>query len=541
MICFGGLVLLWRATGVARIFGDQTIFDDVNVELGSGERLALIGENGSGKSTLLRLLAGLDAPDTGTVTRTGKVALLTQQADLLAGTVLEAVTPPELAQAKATFEQASERLGEASEEALAHFAEAEEHYRVLGGYDFEARALGVLGGLDLNAGAQTDQLSGGQMRRVMLARLLLSPADLYLLDEPTNHLDLSGAQWLEGWILASDAAFVLASHDRAFLDAVATQTAELERGKLTLYTGNYSEAMELKATLREAQERDYAAYKRKRAALDEEMRRQASIGAVKENRKRAKDSDKFRSTFKSERGQQIHANRAKAMQKQIERLDEHATSKPYQDRRMIKLDLPPMPLGAAEVLTVKDLGVRRGEKEVLSGVNLQVRRGDVVALTGPNGGGKSTLLGALLGNLPHSGEVKWGAGLRLYAAGQHGEELRGLTTVGDALLDANPDLTPHQLYEIAAQVQLPAPSFALGDLSGGQRTRLSLARLSVTRSQVLVLDEPTNHLDIRMIEALEDLLLDYSGTVLLASHDRRLVEQVATRIWEVGNGGVQEE
>lgn len=529
-----------RANGVARVFGDRTIFDDVNIEIRPGERLALIGENGSGKSTLLRVLAGVDAPDMGTVTREGRLALLTQQVDLRDEVVLEAVTPHELRRARAAFEQAAGELNQGSEAVLNAFAEAEERYRTLGGYDFESRASAALSGLGLDAAARTDQLSGGQRRRVMLARLLLSPAEVYLLDEPTNHLDLDGAKWLESWIQASGAAFVLASHDRAFLDAVTTETAELERGKLTLYPGNYSAAMRLKEILWEAQERDYEAYKRKKTALEEEQRRQASKGAVEENRKRARDNDKFRSTFKAERGQQIFSARAKAMQKRIDRLDAQAVSKPFQDRRMVKLDLPPVPPGAAEVLTVRNLSVKRGEKDVLDSVNLHVQRGDRIALTGPNGGGKSTLITALLGQLPVQGEVKWGAGLTLYVTGQHGEELAKLDTVGDALLDANPALTPHQLWEVAAQVQLPGPTSPLSSLSGGQRTRLSLARLSVTRAQVLVLDEPTNHLDIRMIEALEALLLGFPGTLLLASHDRRLVERLATRVWAVGNGQVTE-
>lgn len=538
-LAFLGVDLLLRASGVARVYGDRKIFDDVNVEIGPGERLALIGENGSGKSTLLRLLAGQDGgPDAGVISRVGTVALLTQQADLQAGLVVEAVTPPELREAQRAFQAASEGLGDGTDEALSAFAEAEERYRALGGYDFEARASAMLSGVGLEPQARTDQLSGGQMRRVMLARLLLCPADIYLLDEPTNHLDRGGARWLEDWIQAQDAAFVLASHDRAFLDAVAGRTAELERGTLTLYPGNYSEAMALKTTLRDAQARDYEAYRRKRAALDEEMRRQASKGGVEENRKRAKDGDKFRSTFKSERGQQIYSARARAMQKQIDRLDTQAAVKPFQDRRLVRLDLPTSPPGAAEVLSVTDLSVRRGGTEVLSSVYLHVRRGEKIALIGPNGSGKSTLLLALLGQLQYSGEVKWGAGLTRYVAGQQGEELRDLPSVGDALLSANPDLSPHQLWEVAAQVGLPGPGFALADLSGGQRTRLSLARLSVTRAQVLVLDEPTNHLDIRMIEALESLLQTFPGTVLMASHDRRLVQQVATSLWEVRDGQV---
>ncbi|WP_288432096.1 ABC-F family ATP-binding cassette domain-containing protein [uncultured Deinococcus sp.] len=529
---------------VARSYGDETVLDGIDLEVRPGDRLGLIGENGSGKSTLLRVLAGLETPDTGRVSAdTGsRVALLAQHADQDGRSVLDAVTPPELRRAQAAWATASAALEGGSAAALEAFADAEEHYRRLGGYDFAARAAGVLAGLDLDPHAPTPRLSGGQRRRVMLAALLLSPADVYLLDEPTNHLDLDGVRWLEGWIAASDAAFVLVSHDRAFLDAVTTRTAELERGQLHLYPGPYSEAMALKATLRGAQERDHAAYRRRRAALEEEQRRQASKGAVSENRGRARDNDKFRSTFKTERHQQIHAARARAMQKQLDRLDAGAAGKPYDDRRRLRLDLPPVPPGPAEVLRVRGLTVQRGPaRPVLEDVDLHVRRGDRVALTGPNGGGKSTLLGALLGRLPHAGEVRWGEGLGLYVAGQHGEELPTGGTVGDALLDANPALTLHQLHEVAAQVWLPAPDAPVATLSGGQRTRLSLARLGVTRAQVLVLDEPTNHLDLAMTLLLEEVLADFPGTVLLATHDRRLIGAVATREWRVGGGRVQEE
>ncbi|WP_309573350.1 ABC-F family ATP-binding cassette domain-containing protein, partial [Deinococcus sp.] len=483
---------------VARTYGDQMVFDGVELDIGPGARLALVGANGSGKSTLLLVMAGLDAPDAGTVLITVRVALLAQQEVAGTGTLLDAVTPPALSAAQREFEAASGALSGGTDEGLARFAEAEETYRLAGGYDFAARASAVLAGLGLDARADAARLSGGQARRALLARLLLSPADVYLLDEPTNHLDLDGAEWLETWIASSGAAFVLASHDRAFLDGVATETAELERGVLTAYPGGYSQAMELKATLREAQERDFGAYKRKRATLDEERARRASKArsAGQYNHKRSSDGDKMLAKGKAQNAQGVNASAARRLERQIERLDGQATSKPFDDRRLLRLELPSVPVGPAEVLRGSDLRVCRDERTVLDGVNLHVRRGEKIALTGPNGGGKSTLLGALLGTLPHAGEVRWGQGLTRYAAGQHGEELAGLGTLGDALLGANPHLTPHQLHEVAAQLQLPGPAFPLGSLSGGQRTRLSLARLSVTRAQVLVLDEPTNHLDI---------------------------------------------
>ncbi|WP_198170688.1 ABC-F family ATP-binding cassette domain-containing protein [Deinococcus arboris] len=532
-----------RVTGAARVYADRTIFEDVTLDVGAGDCLALIGENGSGKSTLLRLLAGLDAPDAGTVTRTGRVALLAQDETPAEGTMLDAVTPTALRQARAAFERTSADLGTATDEAFQAFAEAEEHYRLCGGYDFEARAGAVLAGLNLDGAARATQLSGGQTRRALLARLLLDPAEVYLLDEPTNHLDADGAAWLEGWLRASGAAFVLASHDRAFLDAVATRTAELERGELHEYPGGYSEAMALKAALREAQARDYAAYQRKRAALRQEQGRLRAAGesAGHFNLRRAGNVPLIAAKNKASQVSKTLAGRSRALERQLDRLEDAAVDKPYADHRAVRLDLPPAPPGPAEVLTAQHLSVARGDKEVLSGVTLHVRRGDRVALTGPNGGGKSTLLRALLGELPHSGTVRWGQGLTLYVAGQGGEELYGLATVGDALLATNPALTPHQLHEVAAGLQVPGgPQFPLSTLSGGQRTRLSLARLRVTRAQVLVLDEPTNHLDVRAIEALEGLLADYPGTVLLATHDRALTRRVATRRWQVESGQVKE-
>ncbi len=215
---------------VARAYGDRAVFSGLSLDLKAAERLALIGENGSGKTTLLRLMAGLESPDSGTVTLEGRAALLEQQDADLAGSLLSAVMPPELRRAGAAFQLASAALSDQSEAALDTFASAEETYRHLGGYDFPARAAGVLAALGLPTEAQAAQLSGGQARRLMLARLLLAPAELYLLDEPTNHLDAASVAWLEEWIRQSPAAFVLASHDRAFLDAVATRTAELERG-----------------------------------------------------------------------------------------------------------------------------------------------------------------------------------------------------------------------------------------------------------------------------------------------------------------------
>ena len=533
---------------VARVYGDHELYSGLSLEVAPHERLALIGENGSGKTSLLRLLAGLDQPDAGTVSRAGRIALLEQLDADLAGTLLEVVTPPELrlaglafAHASAVLTDASELLTDASDVALNNFSVAEERYRNAGGYDFPARAAGVLSGLHLDPEAPAARLSGGQARRLMLARLLLAPADLYLLDEPTNHLDAGSTAWLEAWVQASPTAFVIASHDRAFLDCVATRVAELERGQLHEYSGNYTAAMAEKALLRAAQARHHEAGKRQRAALEEEARRRQSKArsANTYNPGRASDGDKILAKSKSQNAQNVNARRATALERRVDRLG--VTEKPFDDRRTLRLDLPASAPGPQEVLTFRDVGVHRGDNEVLHGVTLTVRRGERVALTGPNGGGKSTLLGAILGRWPVSGTLTLGTGLSVAWAGQQGEELNGLLTLRDALLGANAALTSHGVYEVAAALGLPSdPGTPVAALSGGQRTRLSLARLSVTRAQLLLLDEPTNHLDLKAIRALEEVLLAFSGTLLLASHDRRLVERVVTRRLWVEGGTVTE-
>ncbi len=515
--------------GVARVYGDQTIFEDVSLILAPGERLGLVGENGSGKSSLLRVMAGLEAPDAGSVSAPVPVALLTQFSETPQGNLTQVVTPPELLAAQQAFEIAAQQLSSGTINATETFAQAEETLRLTGGYEFAARAANVLSGLNLDPGGPAHVLSGGQMRRLMLARLLLSPAGVYLLDEPTNHLDAQSVRWLESWMAAQRASFVLASHDRAFLDAVSTRTAELQRGRLTVYPGPYSAAMQVRAELRAAQGRQYEAGWRQRSALEDEARRRQSKArsAGSYNPDRASDGDKLLAKGKAQNAQNVNASRAKSLEKRLERLI--IADKPFQDHRTLDLKLLPTPPGPSEVLSLRHLEIQRGGRQVISGLNLELRRGERLALTGPNGSGKSTLLAAIRGTLPFGGELRLGKGLLLAWTGQGHEELTGLSTVQDALLHANPMLTPHQLYELAASIGLSdGPSQRIETLSGGQLTRLSFARLSVVRAQLLLLDEPTNHLDLRAIEALEDLLLRFPGTVIFASHDRRLVERVAT-------------
>ncbi len=525
-------LLLKRAT---RRFADNLIFEDIALELHPGERVGLLGRNGSGKTTLMRALAGLDALDAGSLVRVGRVAYLAQRGDLDAGRLREVALPESWRVLKAQLEAAQLALAQPTPEHLEDYAVAEEDFRASGGYELEARAEEILAGLGLDGGRSSDALSGGQSRRALLARLLIEPADFYLLDEPTNHLDLESALWLEAWVKASGAGFLIVSHDRAFLDATVTRCYELERHALNEYPGNYSAAMREKQSRLEAATIAFQQHERKVRQLEEQAQLAAQQASRAENKHRAGNRDKTTASHLMNRSTHKQGRRALALERRIEHLGEK--EKPYTDRFMTRIKLERVDHGPNEVLTLRDVSLERNARTVLDGVSFHIRRGERVALIGPNGGGKSTLLAGILGHISSVGTVQKGVGLSIYWAGQNTEELDAFTSLEGALLGANPDLQTREIYALLAGLGLPKePSRPITNLSGGQRTRLSLARLSVTSAHLLVLDEPTNNLDVDAIEALETLLLDYPGTVLFASHDRRLIETVATRTLEVRGG-----
>ena len=523
-----------KVTGVAKSFGERQLFHDVSLQLNPGERAALIGRNGTGKSTLLQIIAGLEPADAGTVHMNGRTALLAQDPARSGGTLLDFVTPPGLLAAQQALAAAQANLENPTEENLVAYGDAEAHYRALGGYDFEPRAAAVLDGLGLEASGRTENLSGGELRRATLAALLLTPADLLLLDEPTNHLDTAGREWLEGWLQSHESAVLVVSHDRAFLDAVATRVFELERGRMNEYPGNYSAAMELKRTLELAHERAWEAQERKAAALREELGRlgSASRSAGKFNHRRAGNQALLHAKNKAQNVSNTLARRAKALQTRLERMNE--IEQPFRDRLRVRVPLPDVPTGPGEVIVIRDVSISRGGRQLFAGLDFTLRRGEKVALLGPNGSGKSSLLAAILGRVPYEGEVRLGHGLEVFVAHQNGEELGQFPSVEEAVRAAQPQLARQDLFHLVKQVGLPGPEATVSALSGGERTRLALARLAVTRASLLVLDEPTNNLDLEAIEALEELLQGYPGSILFTSHDRRLVERVATRSWRLG-------
>lgn len=459
-------------------------------------RVAISGENGAGKTTLMRLAGGELEPDRGTLDLRGTVGWLPQH------------LPDEL-----------ELPG-----------------------------------------------SGGERQRRRLEELLSCSNDLLLLDEPTHHLDLEALAWLEDRLLNAAAAVLFVSHDRAFLDAVATHVGFLERGRWRLETGNYSQAVARRLSEDAANARRHHVQTRKRSALEAEFHRQRSKAksADRFNHKRASGQAPILAKGKAENVANTLAGRARALKTRLAR--EEVVEKPWEDRRRLSFTAEPSSPGPSEVLRAEGLVVRRGGRSIVGGraaprgaeescgteelrggeeprgVDLHLRRGDKVALIGPNGSGKSTLLAVLMGALePAAGRVVHGTGLRIGFSDQAREPWGEAHTVGDVLRRVRPDLLDPEVWRVTAEVGVPsAPSRPIRDLSGGERRRLTLAQIAVSDGHLLVLDEPTHHLDLRAVEALEALLGEYSGTLLLATHDRRLVERVATRVWTLGEGRLEE-
>jgi ATP-binding cassette subfamily F protein 3 len=462
-----------RLSGVGVDHGDRTLFDDVHLHLRAGQRLALVGENGAGKSTLLRVAAGLQGPDRGSVHREGRVGHLAQAL-------------PE----------------------------------------------------DDPAG------SGGERQRRRLEALRAAGADLLLLDEPTHHLDGDAMAWLEAWLVASEVAVLFVAHDRAFLDAVATDVAFLERGALRIEAGGYAAASARRAVADAAGVRRHRADAARRASLAAAVQREGSrarsVGAY--DPRYAEGTSKLLAKNRAESASNTLARRTRAMRARLER--EAPAAKPYEDRRRLGFVARPADRGPSEVLTAHELVVRRGGRTLVHALDLHVRRGDRVALVGPNGAGKSTLLDVLTGRrAPDGGAVRRGIGLTVAHVDQVDEPWTrpgrdGAATVGDVLRGVRSDLRPGDVWRATAEAGIPsAPDRPVAELSGGERRRLTLACVAVADAHLLVLDEPTHHLDVRAVEALEALLEGFPGTLLLASHDRRLVARVATRVWRFAPEG----
>ncbi|MDO0938236.1 ABC-F family ATP-binding cassette domain-containing protein [Streptomyces sp. DG2A-72] len=538
------------AKNLAAGHGDRALFTGLDLVVAPGDVIGLVGANGAGKSTLLRILAGLTAPEEGELRLsppTATVGHLPQEPERRPGeTVREFLARRTgVAEAQRTMDEATQALVDGAPGADDAYATSLERWLDLGGADLDERAEEVTDslGLAVDLDQAMTSLSGGQAARAGLASLLLSRYDVFLLDEPTNDLDLDGLERLERFVSGLRAGTVVVSHDREFLARTVTKVLELDlvQGQINLYGGGYEAYLEERETARRHARDDYEEYADKKAALQDraQMQRTWMDKGVKNARRKASDNDKIGRKFRSEASEK-QAAKARQTQRMIERLD--VVEEPRKEWEL-RMEIASAPRSGAVVATLRDAEVRRGDF-VLGPVSLQIDWADRVAVTGANGAGKSTLLGALLGRVPvAAGQASLGSGVLVGEVDQARKVFHGPESLLDAFSAAVPDTEPAEVRTLLAKFGLKSDHVLrpAATLSPGERTRAALALLQGRGVNLLVLDEPTNHLDLPAIEQLESALDSYEGTLLLVTHDRRMLDAVhVTRRLEVADGKVTE-
>ncbi|MFI5520310.1 ABC-F family ATP-binding cassette domain-containing protein [Streptomyces platensis] len=536
------------AKDLAAGHGERVLFSGLDLVVAPGDVIGLVGANGAGKSTLLRLLAGLDTPEEGTLALgppTATVGHLPQEPDRRPGETVRAFLARRtgVAGAQLALDTATQALVGEQPGADDTYATALERWLALGAADLDERAEEIAGRLGLTIGLDQPMttLSGGQAARASLASLLLSRYDVFLLDEPTNDLDLDGLGQLEDFVTGLRAGTVLVSHDREFLTRTVNRVVELDlaQQQVNTYGGGYTSYLEERERARRHAREQYEEYADTKAALETRAHTQRNWmeKGVRNARRKAPDNDKIARKGRVEATEK-QAAKAKQTQRLIERLD--VVEEPRKEWEL-RMEIAAAPRAGAVVATLRGAGVRRGDFR-FGPVDLQIDWADRVAITGPNGSGKSTLLAALLGRLPlDAGQASLGPGVVVGEV----DQARGLFFGDDPLMDAFrasvPDLSPADVRTLLAKFGLKAAHVLrpARTLSPGERTRAALALLQGRGVNLLVLDEPTNHLDLPAIEQLESALASYPGTLLLVTHDRRMLEAVhTTRRIEVDAGRI---
>ena len=519
--------MILSCQGISKSFGEKVILEDASFHIEEREKAALIGNNGAGKTTLLRIIMNELHADSGQVVlmKDRQIGYLAQYQDVQGHrTVYE-----ELLSTKQYIIDMEERMrsmelemkhasGEELDRLMNSYTRLTHEFELENGYAYKSELMGVLNGLgfaeeDFNK--QVATLSGGQKTRVALGKLLISKPDILLLDEPTNHLDMESIAWLETYLLNYPGAVFIVSHDRYFLDKVVTKVVEIEAGHVRMYSGNYSAYAEKKAQLRDAQ---YKAYLNQQRDIKHQ---EAVIVKLK--------------SFNREKSIKRAESREKMLNK-IQRIE-----KPLEVRSQMRLSLEPRVVSGNDVLTVEELAKSFPQQKLFSNISFQIKRGERVALIGNNGTGKTTLLKILNGLLDaDAGSFSLGAKVQIGYYDQEHHVLHAEKTIFQEISDTYPTLTETEIRNMLAAFLFTGDDVfkEISALSGGERGRVSLAKLMLSEANFLILDEPTNHLDIASKEILEEALNSYTGTVFYVSHDRYFINQTATRILELTNQAV---
>src|SRR6266849_1324371 len=516
-------IMLFRLSEVYKSFGAQDVLRGASLQINPGEHVGLVGRNGAGKTTIFRLVNGEESVDRGDVVRARglKLGLLAQHIHFDKGsTVHESALAAfgHLQQIEHQMHELEHRMadvGDDLEKVLSRYSDLQHEYEREGGFEYSAKAEAILQGLGFDRETwhmETEKLSGGQLNRLGLARLLLSEPDILLLDEPTNHLDVNAVEWLEEFLQTYPSAFVIISHDRYFLDRACRRIIEVENGRATSYAGNYSRYLVEREEQREIQQRAYDNQQRLIAKTEEFIRRNLAGQKTKQAKSRRTMLQRL-DRVEAVRGDQ--ASGAFRM-KDIERAGTH-------------------------VLTVTEAGMGYPDKTLARDISLILRRGECLGVIGPNGSGKTTFVRTVLGQIPPLlGELRWGAKVQI---GYYAQQLEDLDDRNEIIMElrrvAPASATAGELRSFLAKFLFVGDDVYkhVGDLSGGEKGRLSLAKLIYSRVNVLVLDEPTNHLDIPSREALGEALDAFEGTFITISHDRFFLDRVATQILALDGAG----
>ena len=514
---------LIRLENITKRYDPDLILDDISVSIEHGDRIGLIGRNGTGKTTLIKIINGMLANFKGKVVSAKglRIGYLSQEPDLARDCTLRQEMLKVFENRRALEDEmlllAEEMETQEAPHLLAEYARIQEQHERLGGYDYEHQINRILSGLgfaELDFNLPIRVLSGGQKSRATLAKLLLEAPDLLLFDEPTNHLDIKGIEWLENYLnIEYNGAVLVVSHDRYFLDKVVRKVWELEAHKIKIYRGNYSKYVETKKVEQLVGER---AFKKQQAFIEHE-------------------EDFIRRNIAGQRTREAQGRR-----KKLERLER--VEKPKPDAPTLKLNFTPETRGGNDILRCKNLGKAFGEKAIFKALNFEVYRRDVVGIVGANGTGKTTLFRMILGEeSPTEGEMWVGPTLKF---GYYTQELEGLNLdneIIDEIWELRPQQTQGEIRSFLGKFLFSGDDVfkRIGNLSGGEQSRVLLAKLLLANANVLLLDEPTNHLDIPAREALEAALAEYPATLFIISHDRYLLNNLATKllIFDGNTGG----